>query len=390
MWKHVSGQAVALALLGMTLAAQAPGPRPERAAGGSPRSPQMLRMIVAGETLPAATPVPKDVLFGEGTGLNGSTTLIFSVARYSSNPTATPLATFNGILLDIGIDPTTQELYVIDNFSGLWRLDLTALTATLMGTGASGANALVFNAAGQAYEWGSDQVLYRVDKSSGVATAVGDTGFASAGDLAFDLDGTLYGTTIDGELIRIDPNTGASTLVGPTGFDDFFGLAIDGTGTLYAGRGSQSSTLSEIYRIDKNSGTPSFVGSISNDNDSVGGLALVASSSAPESLYLNNNRFKVDVHWTTSGGSGSGTPVKLTSDTGYLWFFTASNVEMVIKVLNGCGVGGHYWVFAGGLTNVATQITVTDTQTGASKTYRTVAGPPFQPIQDTSAFATCP
>ncbi|HVR06883.1 MAG TPA: hypothetical protein VMW75_02445, partial [Thermoanaerobaculia bacterium] len=115
MWKQVSAAVVALALSGAALAAQSTGPRPGRATAGSPRSPQPLRMVLAGEASPAATPVPKDVLFGEGTGLDGSTTLIFSVASYSSSPTATPLATFNGILLDIGIDPTTQELYVLDN-----------------------------------------------------------------------------------------------------------------------------------------------------------------------------------------------------------------------------------------------------------------------------------
>jgi hypothetical protein len=43
-------------------------------------------------------------------------------------------------------------------------------------------------------------------------------------------------------------------------------------------------------------------------------------------------------------------------------------------------------VFAGGLTNVDTTITVTDTQTGAVKTYRNPANTAFQPIQDTAAF----
>ena len=42
---------------------------------------------------------------------------------------------------------------------------------------------------------------------------------------------------------------------------------------------------------------------------------------------------------------------------------------MVIKVLHGCGVNGSYWVFAGGLTNVRTALTVTDTATGKSRTY---------------------
>jgi hypothetical protein len=63
---------------------------------------------------------------------------------------------------------------------------------------------------------------------------------------------------------------------------------------------------------------------------------------------------------------------------------------MVVKVLNGCALGRHYWVFAGGLTNVRTVITVTDTKNGQVKTYVNRQGTAFQPIQDTSAFASCP
>jgi len=62
---------------------------------------------------------------------------------------------------------------------------------------------------------------------------------------------------------------------------------------------------------------------------------------------------------------------------------------MVVKVLNGCGVDSNYWVFAGGLTNVQVVMTVTDTQTGAVKTYVNPQGQAFRPIQDTAAFA-CP
>jgi hypothetical protein len=89
------------------------------------------------------------------------------------------------------------------------------------------------------------------------------------------------------------------------------------------------------------------------------------------------------------GNSGAAHAIQLTPDTGYLWFFGSSNVEAVVKVLDGCGLGGHYWVFAGGLTDVSVVLTVTDTQTGQSKTYTNPQGKAFQPIQDTSAFATC-
>lgn len=119
--------------------------------------------------------------------------------------------------------------------------------------------------------------------------------------------------------------------------------------------------------------------------------AATAAALSSQSVLLNNNRFQVDVSWHTADGrSGTGTPVQLTDDTGYFWFFDSSNVELLVKVLNGCGLGGHYWVFAGGLTNVNTVITVTDTTTGIAKRYRNPLGTPFQPLQDTSAFSKCP
>jgi len=108
-------------------------------------------------------------------------------------------------------------------------------------------------------------------------------------------------------------------------------------------------------------------------------------------LCLSGGRFEVDVTWKTANGlTGTAQPVSLTADTGYFWFFSPSNVEMVIKVLDACGLNGKHWVFAGGLTDVEAQIRVTDTQTGAVKTYTNPQGTAFRPIQDTSAFGTCP
>jgi hypothetical protein len=118
------------------------------------------------------------------------------------------------------------------------------------------------------------------------------------------------------------------------------------------------------------------------------GAVCVPSSTA---MCLNNNRFKVQATFATA--SQPTTPaqtVELTNDSGYLWFFNADNIELVVKVLNACGVNNRYWVFAAGLTNVRVDITVTDTQTGATKTYSNPLNTPFQPLQDTSAFATCP
>ena len=110
-----------------------------------------------------------------------------------------------------------------------------------------------------------------------------------------------------------------------------------------------------------------------------------------DTLCLDQGRFQVKATFDAGGGnSGQAHVVSLTDDTGYLWFFKSSNVEAVVKVLNGCGLGGHYWVFAGGLTNVNVVMTVTDTQTGAMQTYINPPNTTFQPIQDTNAFDTCP
>jgi hypothetical protein len=108
-------------------------------------------------------------------------------------------------------------------------------------------------------------------------------------------------------------------------------------------------------------------------------------------LCLGDGRFRVEVDWRTPQGAiGKGMPVQLTADTGYFWFFSPSNVEMVLKVLDACEGFDRFWVFAGGLTNVEVDVTVTDTETGAVRHYENPLRSPFQPIQDTGAFATCP
>jgi hypothetical protein len=57
----------------------------------------------------------------------------------------------------------------------------------------------------------------------------------------------------------------------------------------------------------------------------------------------------VTTRWSTRDGQiSSGQAIELSGDTGYFTFFNRANVEMVVKVLNGCGVNSRYWTFAGG------------------------------------------
>lgn len=109
-------------------------------------------------------------------------------------------------------------------------------------------------------------------------------------------------------------------------------------------------------------------------------------------LCLNEGRFEVTAAFETTldqvGPANAGG--FLTDDTGWFWFFNAQNVEVVIKVLDGCGVNDHYWVFSAGLTNVKVDITVRDTASGAIATYDNPQSTNFQPSFDTAAFMTCP
>jgi hypothetical protein len=99
-------------------------------------------------------------------------------------------------------------------------------------------------------------------------------------------------------------------------------------------------------------------------------------------LCLQGGRFAV-----TARGAGRGAPaVQLTDESGYFWFFSSTNVEVVVKVLKACP---RFWVFAAGMTNVSVELTVTDTNTGAVRRYTNPSGTPFAPVLDTSAF-DCP
>ena len=111
-----------------------------------------------------------------------------------------------------------------------------------------------------------------------------------------------------------------------------------------------------------------------------------ACAAGPGQLCLQGGRFRVDVAWRDfQNRTGAGTAVPLTGDTGAFWFFDQANLELVVKVLDGRSLNGKHWVFYGALSNVEYTLTVTDTQTGAVRTYSNPAGN-FASRADTGAF----
>ncbi|MEM1181808.1 MAG: PQQ-dependent sugar dehydrogenase [Acidobacteriota bacterium] len=109
-------------------------------------------------------------------------------------------------------------------------------------------------------------------------------------------------------------------------------------------------------------------------------------------LCLHDGRFRVTVDWrefTNLTGPGRSAPLDL-GDSGLFWFFSDTNMEMLVKVLNGCGFNDRYWVFAAGTTDVEWTLRVVDTQTGALRVYSNPLGQPSAATTDTDAFVACP
>ena len=108
-------------------------------------------------------------------------------------------------------------------------------------------------------------------------------------------------------------------------------------------------------------------------------------------LCLNNGRFRVVADWTDfEMNEGDATAEQINDGSGEFWFFNPDNVELLVKVLDGCDQFGHFWFFAGGLTNVELTIEVTDLVADETLEYDNALGDPFEPVLDTTAFATCP
>jgi hypothetical protein len=107
-------------------------------------------------------------------------------------------------------------------------------------------------------------------------------------------------------------------------------------------------------------------------------------------LVLGGGRFEVCAIWSSfSGARGAGVPVPLTGDTGGFWFFGPENLELIVKILDGCGTNQSFWLYAAGLTNVEVTLGIVDTWTGRTWIRDTDLATPFPPIQDIEAFDAC-
>lgn len=109
-------------------------------------------------------------------------------------------------------------------------------------------------------------------------------------------------------------------------------------------------------------------------------------------MCLQGGRFRVEGSWRDfQGNQGPMHTDRVSSDSGYGWFFSPGNKEIFLKVLDACTFTGNYWVFAAGLTNVEVTLRVTDSLTGRVYEQRNSLGVSFPPNLDVSTGLTdCP
>ncbi len=110
---------------------------------------------------------------------------------------------------------------------------------------------------------------------------------------------------------------------------------------------------------------------------------------------LANSRFEVRVDWQTTATSGAAQVMAFggqraeNNDSAFFWFFSATNFEMGLKILNACGINGRFWVFISGLTDQGWTVRIRDTQTGSIKTYNNPTGRLTPTTADTLAGLPC-
>ena len=110
---------------------------------------------------------------------------------------------------------------------------------------------------------------------------------------------------------------------------------------------------------------------------------------------LRDSRFAVTATWSAGGEDGTrdgseernATVVPAgTNDSGLFSFFDPANWEVLVKVLDGCAVNGHVWVFTASTTNLESVVRMEDTVTGETREYRNEPGAAAAAVTDNKAF----
>lgn len=105
-------------------------------------------------------------------------------------------------------------------------------------------------------------------------------------------------------------------------------------------------------------------------------------------IRLQDAGFTATVEWTDGqGGFGYGLlSPGATDDSAVFTFFDRQNWELMVKVLDGCAINGHYWVFAAAATDVGYTLKLDEVASSEVRTYTNPAGTRSPAVADIEAF----
>ena len=197
-------------------------------------------------------------------------------------------------------------------------------------------------------------------------------------------------TNLQYHLLVIDTETGNGAVYeNPLGTSS---AAITDTEALPCGSSFEGEPSPAV--VHRSTTDPALRGATSSAAAWIVGAEKADCTADESSLCLSGSRFKVEVDWLDfADNQGRAKVVDLpvvADDSGLFWFFQSDNWEMLVKVLDGCGINNNFWVFSAATTNVEYTLKVTDTDTGQIRQYTNPLGSASPAITDIEAFNTCP
>ena len=232
--------------------------------------------------------------------------------------------------------------------------------------------------------------------NGGPGTLLGEVSSVSATSIS--TAGSFYGVNVSASAFEIEGPV--SLYIGPSwlpGLEEAFVCTDESPTTTkraaYFGTAPVGAPVAPSTLLGTSASSPDFrAAGIRAQFVEVEPPSCVPSSTA---MCLTDGRFKVEVKWKDFAGMvGTGKAVDIGNpSSGIFYFFTPDNLELLIKVLNGCGLNSRYWVYFAATTDVEFEVTVTDTRAPGGpvvKKYSNPLGQPADAVTDGTAFATCP
>ncbi|HEV8632181.1 MAG TPA: Calx-beta domain-containing protein [Thermoanaerobaculia bacterium] len=124
----------------------------------------------------------------------------------------------------------------------------------------------------------------------------------------------------------------------------------------------------------------------------------LAGGCADGALCLADGRFEATMLWKREGAGATPEAVhpaiaaslSEAPRSGLFSFAPDGDLQVLVNVVNGCGVNGHYWLSLAAATDVEFTVRVRDTQSGRTWVHFNPAGTAPAAVRDVDALATCP